>query len=467
VRANTKVIIQNTKKYSSREVEKFSTRSNNNPSNQKHYDIGVIGAGPAGIMAAIYAARTGKSVAVLEKNEAIGRKILATGNGRCNISNKNISIDHYHGTNPAFAIPILKEFNATEFFESLGVILKEEDRGRLFPRTGQASSVVDALEAELIRLKVEIRTGFTVKRFASPSLSSLSEENLPAGKAGDPEILHSVQSDSAWAISSESGDAITATKLILTTGGRAAHQFGSSGDGLFWAKNMGHTIFPIHAALVALEAEEAWVKEIMGIRLATTATLFANNKIVDSRNGDILFTHYGISGPAAMGLAREVDPLLLADKKVEISVDLAPDLTAEALDAQIAKLAEADGKKQIKTILAGLIPKNLVSQVLTLSRISLATKAAELSKTNRQAIIPTIKDFRLTISKVRPLKEAQVTAGGIDTDEVNASMESKIVPNLYFAGEILDIDGASGGFNLHWAWASGMVAGESAAGTQK
>jgi len=400
----------------------------------KHYDICIVGAGPAGIMAAIYAARAEKQVVLLEKNAEIGRKILATGNGRCNISNTNITIDRYHGESVSFAEPILTGFHTTEFFESLGVLLKEEDRGRLFPRTDQATTVVDALKAELTRLNVHIFTNFTVKKL-----------------------------ETGWEITSENHDVITANKLILTTGGKAAHALGSSGDGLFWARNWGHNILPIHAALVAIEAEETWLKDIMGIRLATTATLFADGQQVDSRKGDVLFTHYGISGPAAMGLAREVDPLLLEGKKVEISVDLAPDLTAETLDDTIAKLASADGKKQVKSILTGLIAKNLVPQVLALSLINVETKAAELSRNARQAIICTIKDFRLTIKKVRPLKEAQVTAGGIDTTEVAKNLESKIVPNLYFAGEILDIDGDSGGFNLQWAWASGKVAGEAAA----
>jgi len=401
-----------------------------------HFDVAVIGAGPAGIMAAISAAKAGAKVVLLEKNEIIGRKILATGNGRCNISNTNIAKDRYHSEDVLSATSILTTFDAVTYFEGIGVLLKEEDRGRLFPRTNQASTVVDALRAELARLAVATKTSFTVKAI------------LP----GKP-----------WHILGESKDEITAASVILTTGGRAAHQLGSSGDGLFWAKNLTHVITPIHAALVPLETEEAWVKDIMGIRLHSHVRLLADNQEILTREGDIIFTHFGISGPAAMGLAREVDPLLEKGKVVTVSIDLVPDLSEERLDSTLATLASTDGKKQVKSILAGLVPKNLIPQIMTMSGISTEQKAAETSKKQRQSLIQTIKNFKLTIKKVRPLKEAQVTAGGIAMTEVTAALESKKSPGLYFAGEILDVDGDSGGFNLQWAWASGTIAGESAA----
>jgi len=404
------------------------------------FDVAVIGAGPAGILAAISAAQSGANVILCEKNEAIGRKILATGNGRCNISNTTITADRYHGTDVSTAMPILNSFNATTYFESIGVLLKEEDRGRLFPRTNQASSVVDALKAELNRLGVIVKTGYTVKGL------------LP----GKP-----------WTMLGENGDEISAATVILTTGGRAAHQFGSSGDGLFWAKNLEHDIVPIHAALVPLETEETWVKDIMGIRLTSRVRLFADNNEIASREGDIIFTHFGISGPAVMGLAREVDPLLAAGKSVTIVLDLTPDLSNEKLDTTLATLASSDGKKLVRSNLSGLVPKNIIPQIMAMAGVNIDQKAAETSKKQRQDIIHAIKNFKLTASKVRPLKEAQVTAGGISLPEVTADLESKKVPGLYFAGEILDIDGDSGGFNLQWAWASGKLAGDAAARSSK
>lgn len=403
------------------------------------YDVAVIGAGPAGIMAAIFAARGGARVVLLEKNDQTGRKILATGNGRCNLTNKNIELSRYHGQDVGFTRPIFSSFDQVgtmKFFEDLGVVLKEEDRGRIFPRTNQATTVTEALSHELQELGVEIKLGFTVK---------------------------SIQHNSDWTITNDAGAQIFARNLILTTGGKAAHQFGSSGDGLFWAKNLGHTIVPIHAALAPIEVSEPWVSELMGIKLTAKVQLLANDELITRREGDIIFTHFGISGPAVMGLAREVDPIIEAKQVVQISIDLLPDITSEKLDSMIVDQIAANSKKLVSSIIAGFVPKNLVPRILSFSGIMIDTKAAEISKASRRNIIGTLKDFRLTVTKVRPLKEAQVTAGGVSTAEVDATLQSKIVPTLYFAGEILDIDGDSGGFNLQWAWSSGAVAGQGAA----
>ena len=403
------------------------------------YDVAVIGAGPAGLMAAIFAAKKGSKVVLLEKNDKIGRKILATGNGRCNLTNKNIEVSRYHGTDPAFVTPIFDafdQFQTMEFFEKLGVVLKEEERGRIFPRTNQASTVVEALEHELSSLNVDVRIGFTVKQ---------------------------IQKKSEWEITSDNGENVTAKKLILTTGGKAAHQFGSSGDGLFWAGNLGHTIVPVHAALVPLDTSESWTSELMGIKLSADVTLLGGGKVVAKRSGDLIFTHFGVSGPAIMGLAREVEQILGAKQIAQISIDLIPDITSEKLDSMIEGQTAANNKKMIFSIITGFVPKNLVPRILLLARVDSDKKAAEISRPNRKAIVETLKDFRLTISKVRPLKEAQVTAGGVATSEITTNLESKIVPTLYFAGEILDIDGDSGGFNLQWAWSSGKIAGENAA----
>ena len=433
----------------------------------KHFDVAIIGAGPAGIMAAIWVGKSGKNTVLLEKNDIIGRKILATGNGRCNLTNANITINRYHGTDTSFAEPILASFSehaTVKFFESLGVLIKEEDRGRIFPRTNQASTVVEALKAELGKMGVTIITNFTVKNLTPPSLSSLVASQGPNPKL---DSWPPTRNDNHWCICAENGQTVTADKLILTTGGKAAHQFGSSGDGLFWAKNWGHTIVPIHAALVPLETKEEFVKEIMGIKLVVNASLVVNGKTIESRKGDLLFTHFGISGPAAMGLAGLASQALADGKEVVVSIDMLPDVTSDDLDATITRQIGEDGKKAIKTILAGLIPKNLIPRILASSGIKDDMKAAEISKSQRKAIIDALKEFRLTVAKVRPLKEAQVTAGGIATVEVTSDLESKIIPGLYFAGEILDVDGDSGGFNLQWAWSSGKVAGESAAKDKK
>ncbi|MFA4996356.1 MAG: NAD(P)/FAD-dependent oxidoreductase [Patescibacteria group bacterium] len=402
------------------------------------YDVAIIGAGAAGIMAALSASENSKSVILIEKNQIIGRKILATGNGRCNLTNQNVDASRFHGAEPSFIKNVLSQFDQVKtmrYFESLGLILKEEDNGRIFPRTNQASTIVEALGHELNRKKVTVRTNCLVK-----------------------EIKH----DSTWKIKTENGQEILAKKLILTTGGKAAHQLGSSGDGLFWIEKIGHTVTPIYAALVPIETIESWPKDIQGLKIEGTANVVVNEKTVDQKHGDILFTHYGLSGPAIMGLSRTIAPLL-EKSKVMIKIDTIPEETNNSLDEKINKVFSINGVKSVKNALAGIVPTNLVLTILKNLSINPDKKAAEISRSDRQIIVETLKNLTLTVSKTRPLKEAQVTSGGILSSEIDSkTMKSRNIPDLYFAGEIVDVDGDSGGFNLQWAWSSGYVAGKSA-----
>jgi predicted Rossmann fold flavoprotein len=403
----------------------------------KNYDIAIIGAGPAGIMAAITAAKEGRKVILIEKNAQIGRKILATGNGRCNITNKNITIDRFHGASSKFIETVIRIFDQKKtigFFESLGLILKEEDNGRIFPRTDQASTVLKALEFELGRLEVDISTSNCAKK--------ISHE----GK-------WKVETDKAIVFSNE---------LILTTGGKAAFHLGSSGDGLFWAKNLGHEIMPIYAALVPLEVEELWPTQAQGIKLNATISLFAAGQEIDKKNGDLLFTHYGISGPAVMALSHLVSPLR-ESTKTTVKIDIFPESSFSELSHQIAMIFSIHGAKSVKNAMIGLIPSNLIPLLLKNAGVPEDKKAAEISKIEREGIVKNIKEITLTIKNTRPLREAQVSRGGIAVSEVNPdTLESRVMPNLYFAGEILDVHADSGGFNLQWAWSSGFVAGKAA-----
>ncbi len=402
------------------------------------YDIAIIGAGPAGIMAALAASNSSKSVILIDKNDIIGRKILATGNGRCNLTNRFVDACRYHGANPSFVKDTLSEFDQNktmEYFESLGLILKEEDKGRIFPRTNQASTVLDILTHELKLKKVEVKTNCLVR---------------------------GIEKEGNWKIRIENGSEIFAKKLILTTGGKASHQLGSSGDGLFWIEKLGHKVTPIYAALVPVETAETWPRDIQGLKIEGTASVVANGNTIIQKTGDILFTHYGLSGPAIMGLSREIAPLL-NQSKVEIHIDAIPEEEASSLDKKIEKIFSTNGTKSVKNALAGIVPLNLVITILKNLSFNPDKKAAEVSKIDRKTIVQTLKNLTLTVSKVRPLKEAQVSSGGIPASEINEkTMQSKIVPNLYFAGEIIDVDGDSGGFNLQWAWSSGYLAGKSA-----
>lgn len=401
----------------------------------KIYDTAIIGAGPAGIMSAIISSQLGKRVVLIDKNEQIGRKLLATGNGRCNISNKNVSSDNYYGAPSSFTMSVINRFNqadVVEFFENMGLVLKEEDNGRLFPRTNQASSVVEVLKDKLIENKVELSLGSTVKN---------------------------IERNKSWKIDLENGDSIESEKLILATGGKAAHYLGSSGDGLFWAQKLGHSLSPILASLVPIETVEKWPKQIQGIKLEAKVSISGDGNEISQKYGDLLFTHFGLSGPAILSQSRIIAEHLICSKVI-IHIDIFPDIEKEALDKKIANIMNANGKKAIKNCLIGLLPQNMIGLILDLADISSDKKAAELSKSDRQQISNILKDLQLTASKTRPLKEAQVTAGGIKSEEINPeTMESIIVKDLYFVGEIVDVDGDSGGYNLQWSWSSGYVAG--------
>jgi len=403
------------------------------------FDIIVVGAGPAGIMAAIFAARNKKRVLLLDKNDKIGRKSLATGNGRCNLTNENVSVDNYNG-NTRLIRKVLSSFDQHQtinFFESLGVILKTEARGRVFPYTNQASTLVEALEYELRKNNVTIITGFEVKKIT-------------------PLTNH-------WVISNDHNKSYSGQKLVITTGGKAAFQFGSSGDGLYWVSNLGHTISPIFASLVPVETIEEWPKELQGIKVEAEVSISDGNKKISNRFGDLLFTHFGISGPAIMGQARKIGSEISQNRNIFVKIDLFPSKENSVLDNILANIFMLNGAKEIKNALVGIIPTNMAPVILKISGVDTDKKSAEITKEERQRLVNNLKELTLTVKKLRPLKEAQVTAGGINSSEIGFdTLESKIVKNLYFAGEILDIDGESGGFNLQWAWSSGRLAGVSA-----
>ncbi len=399
------------------------------------HDVIIIGGSASGMMTAIFASRRGKKVLLLEKNEILGRKILATGNGRCNLTNKEISIERFHGGNKLFIQTILRSFtnkDLTNFFEISGLALKEEDKGRIFPRNNQASAVVNTLRESLAASKAIIKT--------------------------ETEVMSILKKD-VWMVQTNAG-VFYGTKIVLATGGRAAHQFGSSGDGLFWASKLGHSISPIYASLAPIETEEEWIKDVQGVKIeANVSAKTTADKIIVQDSGDVLFTHFGLSGPAVMSVARWIAPLI-KKQKIYLSLDLYPERKRPELDSKLEKIFRINAKKNIKNLLSGVVPSNISVLILKLAEIDESKKAANLSKAERARIVDLLKDLKLTVKKLRPLKEAQVTRGGIKLCEVDAlTLESKKISGLYFAGEILDVDADSGGFNLQWAWSCGYVAG--------
>ena len=399
------------------------------------FALAIIGGGPAGIMAALAAIKS--PIVLIEKNEAVGRKILATGNGRCNLTNRFAEVSRYHGGDPKFIEGVLKKFNqfaVMKYFENLGVVLKEEDYGRIFPRTNQAQTIVDALTHKLTEKKILVKTNCDVKKinktkngFEIVTRPSTSLDNARDKSLGTSTIL--------------------ARKIVLATGGKAAAHLGTTGDGYYWAELLGHKITPIFPALVPLETVEAWPKEISGLRVEGKSTVTIDGKIISEKSGDILFTHFGLSAPAVMAHAGTIAPHL--GKNVQIHLDLFPETSEKELDNLLAKIFASTGKKSLKNSLSGLIANNLSPMILKLLELSETKKTAEVSKIDRIKIARRLKDLTLQIKGLRPFKEAQVTSGGMDLSDIDINtLESKKTPGLYFAGEILDVNGDSGGFNL-------------------
>lgn len=401
----------------------------------------VIGAGAAGMMAAIQAAKNGANVLLLEKTKQVGKKLSITGKGRCNITNaadipeiiKNIP------GNGKFLNSVLRAFNSTDvinFFEELGVKTKVERGNRVFPMSDKASEVVEALINKLLELGVEIQTN-----------TKVTDIIATADKIVGVEIRNKIE---------------PANAVILAVGGASYPATGSTGDGFDIAKKLGHTVTKILPALVPLETEETFVKDLQGLSLRNVkVTLLADDKKIADEFGEMLFTHFGVSGPIILTLSRKAAFLLNEGKFVELSINLKPALTPEQVVARVLRDFEKYKRKSIRNGLVELLPNALIPIILDLAYIDEDKHIDSITHVERKRLIETLRDFRLTIKKTRPIAEAIVTAGGVSVKEINPkTMESKLIKGLFFAGEVIDIDGFTGGFNLQAAFSMGYAAGK-------
>ena len=397
----------------------------------------IIGAGAAGLVVAIARARAmAKSkVTLLEQNNKIGKKILVSGNGKCNIDNRYINLNHFHSQNPDFVAKVLEKYDfpvIEKFFTSLGLELVEGKEGKMFPMSLQASSVVELLEYEAKRLGVE-----TICDCAVTSVD----------KKGDTFILETSQGTK------------NCMKLVLASGSPVAPQLGGSNSGYAFATKLGHTLIPCHPSLVQLCSEESWFKECAGVKIAGLAKLYANGEYITEKKGDILFTNYGISGLAILDLSREVSTRLANFENCELSLDLMPELSKEKLTKLLLARIQKEAEKPIKLWLQGILNKKLIAIILKQSKCKVRTENA-LNRKEINKLVHAIKNLKFSVNDTKDFKAAEVATGGINTNEVNPqTMESKLTDNLFFAGEILDVDGDRGGFNFHWAWASGLRVG--------
>ena len=403
--------------------------------------IVVVGAGPAGMMAAIKAAENGASVVLLEKMKRAGKKMLITGKGRCNITNvaevpeliKNIP------GNGKFLNSCIRAFDNEDvqyFFNGIEVPTKVERGGRVFPVSDKAADVVDAMVLQLHELGVKLYTEVKVS-----------------------EIL--VQGNKAVGVKTDDGQKFEAEAVILATGGSSYPGTGSTGDGYKMADKIGHKVVTPLPALVPLELEEEWVKDLQGLSLRNVrVTLFADEKKITDIFGEMLFTHFGVSGPIILSLSRKTAQLLDEDSFVELMIDLKPALTFEQLDARVLRDFEKYQRKEMKNALKDLLPGRLIPPVLDGAYIEPDRMVNSITKEERHRLINVLKGLLVTVTKTRPIAEAIVTAGGVDVKEINPkTMESKLIKNLYFAGEVVDVDAYTGGYNLQAAFSMGAAAG--------
>ncbi len=404
--------------------------------------IVIVGAGPAGMMAAAAAAECGGSVLLLEKMPRVGRKMMITGKGRCNVTSADDVPDIIRNIigNGRFLNSSLRAFDNADvmaFFEGLGVPLKTERGNRVFPQSDRAADVVDAMMKHLRDQEVEIRTNTSVSGL-------LTEANKICG------------------VRLVDGSEVEAAAVILAMGGASYPATGSTGDGYVLARAVGHTVAPIFPALVPLVTRETWVREVQGLSLRNVrATLYHAGKKEQDFFGEMLFTHFGVTGPIILQLSRRASELLRDGKKdIELRLNLKPALTHEKLRERVDRDFAAYEQKHLHNGMIDLLPKCLIDIVLNAAGLAPERVVGQISSKERERLVRVLQALPLTIMGTRPIAEAIVTAGGVATHEINPrTMESKIVKHLYFVGELVDVDAYTGGYNLQAAFSMGHAAG--------
>ena len=404
----------------------------------------VIGGGAAGMMAAYAAAMCGNEVSLYEKNEKLGKKIFITGKGRCNITNASEIEDLFSAviSNPKFLYSGFYSFTNDQvihFFEELGVATKIERGNRVFPVSDHSSDVIAALAREMQRLKVKVQLHCEVKELLINNEKEIKGVRLANGKK------------------------MTADAVVVATGGISYPSTGSTGDGYRFARNCGHKVTELFPSLVPMEVKEWYAKELQGLSLKNIEIHITDGKKkLYDEFGEMLFTHYGVTGPVILS-ASSIVGKTLEKKELVLHIDLKPALTEEQLDKRLLREFEANHNKQFKNAIDSLLPAKLRPVIIELSGIEEEKKVHEITKEERLNLLRLIKDFHMTLTGLRGYNEAIITKGGISVKEIDpGTMESKLIKNLYFAGEVLDLDAVTGGYNLQIAWSTGYLAGISA-----
>ncbi|HKL98478.1 MAG TPA: NAD(P)/FAD-dependent oxidoreductase [Mobilitalea sp.] len=404
----------------------------------------VVGGGASGMIAAIAAARNGLQVELFEKNEKLGKKLFITGKGRCNITNACDKDGFFENivTNPKFlyrAYACFSNYDTIDFFEKLGLPIKIERGNRVFPTSDKSSDVISALKQELNLLGVEVHYN-----------SEVSEIVVREGS------FHGLRIGARQTV-------LTADAVIIATGGISYPLTGSTGDGYKIAKKLGHTVIDLSPSLVPIHVTESYVKDLMGLSLKNIEIMInSGDKNIYRDFGELLFTHFGVSGPVVLSASSFISPFLKRKEQLTLSIDLKPALSEEQLDARILRDFDEFKNKQFKNSLDHLLPNKLIDVIIRLSLIDPEKKVNSITKEERLRLVKLLKKLNFHISKLSDFNQAVVTKGGINVKELNPStMESKIVHRLYFVGEVIDLDALTGGYNLQIAWSTGYLAGSS------
>ena len=410
------------------------------------YDVIVIGGGPAGMLGAASAAEKGKSVILLEKNEKLGKKLYLTGKGRCNVTNNGDMDDFLHNvtTNKKFLYSAFNNFNnqrLIELLNSLGVKTKVERGNRVFPESDKSSDVIKALNKYLQANHVEVKLNTEVKQIM------VKEQKLTGVVLQD-------------------GSLIRGEKVLVATGGLSYPQTGSTGDGYKIASNLGHSVIEPKPALVPLVSEDKWVKDLQGLTLKNVSVrALVKNRVIAEQFGELLFTHFGVSGPAVLSISSFLRNYWgKPTSPITLQLDLKPALSVEQLDARLQRDFLKYQGKHLKNALDDLLPQRMIPVILNLSGVDEHKQVSQITRLEREKLVHTLKNLTISVKGTRPLNEAIITGGGVNTKEINPStLESKIIKDLYFAGEVLDVDALTGGYNLQIAFSTGYLSGTSAA----
>ena len=402
--------------------------------------VGIVGGGAAGMMAAIAAARGGAKVTLLEGNDRLGKKILSTGNGKCNLGNERLGIEDYYTGCPDLLEKLLGQFGTADtisFFQGIGLMVKSRN-GYLYPACEQAAAVLDVLRYEVRAAGVEVATDFKAE---SIRLGRRARQFNVQGREGGRSF----------------------DRVILACGGKAVPKTGSDGSGYRLAEKLGHSLVPVVPALVQLRCKEDYLKSVAGVRADALVTVITGSGKSIRERGELQLTDYGISGIPVFQVSRAVNYILRKERDVEVRIDFLPDIPAEALRHFAEKRASLRKGCTVEAFFTGILNKKLMLLFIRLAGLKAAEDAASADPKKMRMVYSLCRCFTVHVIGSNTYDNAQVCAGGVPLDEVTEQLESRKAPGIYFAGEILDVDGKCGGYNLHWAWCSGHIAGAAAA----